>query len=290
MQKSTAFKALRLSLAFTMPMLGAPALLMPTTASAATLPSPYVSRALDAVLIPVNADTIKAFGLGANDKGVLVLSTQPGGTADKAGILPGDVISTVHGKPVKDPISLDEIVYYWLTKDAYDFAFDGWRAGSAHSSSATVTMVSWAEVIEISAIASWTAYSYESFSYSEFYSEYSEEMTTSYEESTISIEATATSEEFTSEMTTEEQIDSVDETAPVDEAMPDDAVPDEGAAPDEGTADDQPAADEQADAPADEEPQAEEPADDEAQAEEPADDDGGASDGGDSGGDEPAEE
>ena len=251
------FPALRLALALLLPPLVAAPLLAPTAVRAATLPSPYVSRALDAVLIPVNADTIAAFGLAATEKGVLVLSTQPGGTADTAGIEPGDVISRVHGKPVKDPISLDEIVYYWISQNAFDFIFDGWRAGSAHSSNATVTMVAWAEVIEITTIASWTAYSYESFSYSEFYSEYSEEMTTSYEESETSIETSVTSEEFTTEMTTE------DEAAQVDEAALDEAAPD-----------DQPADDEQTDAPADEEPQAEEP------------DTGGD----DSGGDEPVEE
>ena len=234
-----ALKALRLALALSLPALGATPLFLPAAAHAAPLPSPYVSRALDAVLLPINRDTIAAFGLAATEKGVLVLATQPGGIADTAGILPGDVISTVRGKPVNDPISLDEIVYYWLSQNAYDFFFDGWRAGSAHNSNATITMDSWIEVIEITTVASWTAYSSESFSYSEFYSEYSEEITSSYTESETTIETAASSEDFTAEM-------SADEAAAIDDpAMSDDeATSDETASDDSAAADEQPVEDE----------------------------------------------
>ncbi|MDB5659803.1 MAG: hypothetical protein JWS10_2418 [Cypionkella sp.] len=236
MPKTSPRKALRLVLALAMPALSFTALLMPTASHAATLPTPYVSRALDAVLIPVNHDTTAAFGLLPDDKGVLVLSTQPGGIADKAGILPGDVISSVRGKTVKDPISLDKIVYYWLAQNDFDFVFDGWRGNAAHTSKANITMVSWAEVIELTSIVSWTAYSYESFSYSEFYSEYSEEISTSYEESETTIEASATSEEFTSEMS--------EDTAVTDDVTTEDAAADDAAqADDEATPADEAAAD-----------------------------------------------
>lgn len=169
---------------------------LPGLAAAGTLPSPYVSRALDAVLIPVNADTIAAFGLAADETGVLILATEPSGVADAAGFSPGDVISSVQGKTITDPILLDEIVYYWINKGTYDFGFDGWRAGVAHTVSTVVTLEAWETVIDVTTIATWTAYSSESFIYSEYYSEYSEEITASYESSETMIEETATSEEF----------------------------------------------------------------------------------------------
>jgi S1-C subfamily serine protease len=81
-------------------------------AVAQELPRPYVSRALDAVLLPVDRAVISAFGLGPKDSGALVLATEPGGTADMAGILPGDVISNVRGTRIKDPVQLDSVVWY----------------------------------------------------------------------------------------------------------------------------------------------------------------------------------
>ena len=152
---------------------------LPGLAAAGTLPSPYVSRALDAVLIPVNADTIAAFGLAADETGVLVLATEPSGVADAAGFVPGDVISSVQGKAITDPILLDEIVYYWINNGIYDFGFDGWRAGAAQTVATVVTMEAWETVIDVTTIATWTAYSSESFIYSEYYSEYSEDFAAS---------------------------------------------------------------------------------------------------------------
>jgi hypothetical protein len=171
------------------------------------------------VLIPVNSDTIAAFGLAADESGVLVLVIQPGGVAENAGIAAGYVISMVHGKAVTDPITLDEILYYWISKDATDFTFDAYRAGASLSSNAKITKDNWVEVIDITTVATWTAYSYESFSYSEFYSEYSSEMTESYASSETKIEESITSEEFTSEeTTTEETASDVTDAAAADAA------------------------------------------------------------------------
>ncbi len=92
---------------------------------ASELPAPYVSRALGAVLIPVDDAVRNAFGLAADEKGVLVLAVAPEGVAFAAGIEPGDVIGTAHGWAVTDPILLDEIVYYWIQQGKFDFGFDG---------------------------------------------------------------------------------------------------------------------------------------------------------------------
>lgn len=177
-------------------------IVLPGAAMAATtLPAPYVSRALDAVLMPIDAATVTAFGLPKGSKGVLVLATQPGGLADKAGILPGDVIDMVGKKPVKKPIELDEIVYYWILQGIYDFDFVGLRAGAAITTTTVITLEYWEEVIDITTVESWSSYSYESFSYSEYYSEYSEEISVSYEESVTEITETVSSEEYSEEVT-----------------------------------------------------------------------------------------
>lgn len=183
-----------------------PALVAPTPADAQALPSPYVSRALDAVLLPIDDAAASAFGLGPDAFGVLVLATQPGGWADAVGIVPGDVIETVQTRPIADPIQIDEIVLYWLSQGTSDFAFDIWRDGALAYSSWTITEDSYYEVIEVTTISSWSSYSYESFSYDQWYSEYSETISESYFSSETIIEETITSEEFTSEVTSEETV------------------------------------------------------------------------------------
>lgn len=162
------------------------------SAQAGDLPPPYVSRALDAVLIPVTAEVKTAFALAADEKGVLVLAVQSGGVADKAGIAAGDVISQVHGKSVMEPVSLDEIVYYFLQKGDSDFAL----VGGGKTYATTITNESWAEVIDVTTVSSWTSATSESFSYAEYTSEFSSEISESYQSSEQVIEAEASSAEF----------------------------------------------------------------------------------------------
>lgn len=194
-------------------------------AFAGELPAPYVSRALDAVLIPIDAEVQSAFGLAGDETGVLVLATAPGGVADQAGIEPGDVIGQIHGKAVIQPIMIDEIVYYWIGQGSFDFGFDGWRGGAVQSYSSTITLESYTEVIDVTTVSTWSSYSYESFSYSEYSAQYSSEIEQSYSSSEATIEETVTSEEFVSEETTMEET-ATDEAAtdqPVDETLDTDA-------------------------------------------------------------------
>jgi hypothetical protein len=176
-------------------------------AMAGTLPAPYVSRALDAVLIPVDDAVRAAFGLPATDVGVLVLATAPNGVAEAAGIKAGDVIGRVYGQDVVDPIKLDEIVYYWINKGTTDFGFDVWNAGTAVYYTTAITLESYSEVIDVTTVSSWSSYSYEGFSYEEYSTEYSAEFSESYTSSEATIEASATSEEFATEQTAETQGD-----------------------------------------------------------------------------------
>lgn len=225
--------SLALVLALAMPTGG---VVVASPAVAAALPAPYVSRALDAVLIPVDAGVTAAFGLAAGTTGVLVLATQPGGLADAAGILPGDVIDFVSNKPVKSPLDLDAVVYYWLLNGIYDFDFRGLRSGSDIVTTTVITLESWEQVIEVTEVTTWSSYSYESFSYEEYSVEYSEEIVSSYEESSSMIEETAASEEFSQEMTSEEDVSEEATDEATDEAALDDSAVDEGAV-DEGAVD-----------------------------------------------------
>ncbi|HVG46894.1 MAG TPA: hypothetical protein VM899_01960 [Rubellimicrobium sp.] len=165
-----------------------------------TLPAPYVSRALDAVLLPIDAGVRSAFALGASDSGVLVLATEPGGVADANGILPGDVLSVIGGRKIAKPVDVDTIVYYWIEGGVTDFTWDIYRGGATVEVYTLISGESYWEVIDVTTVESWSVSSESSFSYEEYYSEYSEEITESYESSETLIEETVTSEEFTSEM------------------------------------------------------------------------------------------
>ncbi|MDB5527774.1 MAG: hypothetical protein JWR51_877 [Devosia sp.] len=250
------------------------------------LPSPYVSRALDAVLIPIDAVVRTTFALDAKDQGVLVLSVQPGGVADQQGILPGDVISQLRGHKIVNPIDLDEVVYYWINHGSYDFSFNYYRAGLIATSTALITLELYSEVFDIASIATWQSWSVAtSFSYAEFYSEYSEEITSSYESSETTIEETTSSEEFASEVTSEETATEEDAANDHDGDGIDDAVDTEDG--NEGTDDAADADDSGDDAAADD--AGDDTADDSDDAADDSDD-GGDDSGDDSGGDDGAEE
>lgn len=247
------------------------ALLLANTALAETmLPSPYISRALDAVLIPINGDVIDMFALYAEDTGVLVLAVQEDGVAAANGIEPGDVISFVSGHAVSQPIDLDTIVYYWISAGVFDFVFDGYRGDSAMTYDGVVSYDSYFEVIEVSSVETWSSYSYESFSYSEYYAEYSVEMTETYEYSEATIEETASSEEFVMDLEAD-QSDEMSEDSMVEEAVSDEAMTEEDGTDEtmseeesveEDMTEEEPVADEaMEDEPVEDEPMDEEPAD-----------------------------
>jgi len=168
------------------------------------LPAPYISRALGAVLLPID-DTVRSiFALAAADTGVLVIATEPGGVADSQGILPGDVISRVRGHAIVSPIDLDEVVYYWILQNDFDFGFDYYRDGVLAATLFTITLDLYESSFDMASVSSWSSWTTEtSFSYEEFYEEYSVEMTESYESSESIIEETVSSEEYAAELTSE---------------------------------------------------------------------------------------
>ncbi len=72
---------------------------------------------LGAKLEAVSGDVAQAIGLDRT-AGALVVSTMPGGPAERAGLRPGDVILTVDGRPVTDP----QTFYYYFTTKGLDGA------------------------------------------------------------------------------------------------------------------------------------------------------------------------
>ncbi len=235
--KTTFLKSAALALTMTAPLAAGLAVVSPALAMAAsTLPAPYVSRALDAVLMPVDAAVAGAFGLAAGTTGVLVVATDPGGLAAAAGIEPGDVIDFVRGEAILSPAELDEVVYYWIKQGAFDFEIKALRAGKPYAAATTVTLEAWESVIDVTVVESWSSYSYESFSYSEYYAEYSEEITESYESSESMIEESVTSEEFEADMMTEDEMAAAEDAA-AEEAAAEDGTAEDGTAED-GTAED----------------------------------------------------
>lgn len=282
-------------------LLSATALPVPALAKAPQLPAPYVSRGLDAVLIPIDQAVRKAFGLKKRDNGVLVLAVQPGGTADRQGLRPGDVLSAIKGYRIRAPADADAIVYYWISQNIFDFIFDYGRAGRYSTASWQITREEYYQTIEIASIATWSSWSSEtSFSYSEYYSAYSSEMSESYETSETLVEEMAASDEFAQEATADaadnnnDGVPDGDTGGTSDDTATDDAAPADGNDGDTSadSADDQPSTEQPADdsatdseAPTDDTQTDEAPADDAPADEAPADDggsdDGGSDDGGD---------
>lgn len=278
-------------------------------AVAQDLPNPYVSRALDAVLLPVDGAVIDAFGLHPDDYGALVLATEPGGTADQAGIWPGDVISVVRGKPVYDPVEIDSVVWYWISQGVTDFGWEYYRGGEYYVADWVISEDDFWMLIDIAAAGGWTSWEYADWSYSAYYSEYSEVMIEEYSYSETWIEETVSSEEFVSEvesyseetMTEEEMTNAELEREALEEAeggmteeemtnaeLEREALEEEAAAADEGMADDAMAAEEAVEEEmVEEQPAEEEFVEEEPVEEEPVEEDFGGDDGG---GDEGVEE
>jgi hypothetical protein len=215
------------------------------------LPAPYLSRALDAVLLPIDSDVRAVFDLAAVDAGVLVLATEPGGVADANGVIPGDVLYLIGGQKIASPIEVDEIVYYWLLEGIFDFDLGLYRDGGVVELVSTITEESYWEVIEVTTVETWSSWEVSSFSYEEYAAEYSEEIIESYETSETVIEETVSSEEYVAEMS-EESYDESEEMAAeesTDETSADLAEEESYEEPEDGVAsDDEAFADEADDA------------------------------------------
>ncbi len=184
------------------------------TVKKSTLPKPYVSRALKAVLMPVTKSVAKKFRLAKGAKGVMVVSVQPDGIAKMAGLKPGDVISSILGYKVRQPIDVDTIIAYYLTNGVTDYALVGARKnGRTYRAVTPITWDYYYLPIDVYSVYEWTSFSYSSYSYTEYYSYYSETIISSYEYSETLIEERISETSFVSSMetTVEESSVSYDE-------------------------------------------------------------------------------
>jgi C-terminal processing protease CtpA/Prc len=166
------------------------------------LPEPHLSRALDAVLLPIDDGVREGFALDPADEGLLVLATAPGGIADANGIEPGDILAMVEGEAVADPELLDEWVWEWILAGSGALAWEVWRAGETVEVVTVVTEAEYWEVVEVASVASWSSWTVEGWSYEEWVVSYEEEITESYEE--YSEEYEEVSEEYSEEVSEEE--------------------------------------------------------------------------------------
>jgi membrane-associated protease RseP (regulator of RpoE activity) len=185
-----------------------------STAYAATppahgLPAPQISKALDALLLPVNKAVIKQFKLKKGERGVLVLSVKKGGVADKQGIKPGDVLSEVHGHKVHKPVDVDIAVSRDLKAGKSDIAFAVLRDGAPVAVAAVITLEEYNEAVSVTEVSSWESDTTEtSFSYSEYVSEETQTIESSYESEETNVEEAMTQDETSSdEETSEEESD-----------------------------------------------------------------------------------
>ncbi|MBC7676640.1 MAG: hypothetical protein H7173_11410 [Rhodoferax sp.] len=233
-------KSLGVALAFTLPLhIGGVAMVYPTSVAAkaaktASLPEPYLSKALGAVLIPVNAEVRKAFKLKKKRTGVLVLAVQPGGLAAQKGIKVGDVIDNIKkgnatsstgkktkakagksgkGKSIRRPADLDAAILFWLNDGCDAFYFIGSSDGVYFSKYSVVTYDMYHYPYDLASVYGWDsnwdgsdyAYSEYSYNYSEYMTSYSSQFTESYSSESY-MSNVLTSDAFISDINVSEDV------------------------------------------------------------------------------------
>ena len=145
-----AFRALIIVAHIASPFAGVHAALAATPPAGHAKSGPMISKALDALLLPINKGVIKKFKLDKGAHGVLVLSVKPGGVADKQGIKPGDVLAEVQGHKVHKPI--DRCRRAAASPGHSDMSFGVERGGAVVAIAAVVTLESYNEAIAVSEV------------------------------------------------------------------------------------------------------------------------------------------
>jgi len=207
---------LHLAVALALPFqITAATVMFPTETAAETKSITSLSRALGAVLVTVDAASIKKFKIKTATSGMMIVSMQPDGVAKDAGFLPGDVITKINGMTITDLVTLDEIAFFAVDEDVTEFTADGFRDGKENTITYTVTWEEAFKPLDFASIATWTFYDFDGFDYDGFYSEYSVELTESYELSETIVEDYSVAEEGAEDMAPAE-----DEAQAADEAEP----------------------------------------------------------------------
>ena len=127
-------------------------------AQAKGLPKPHVSPALDAVLMPITAEVRKEFKLGKKAAGAVIVSVDPGGTAELYGMEPGDVITQLDGKVIRRPVDIDSMVKYALGQGNSYFFFDGTRKNRKKKTIIEIPAEEYARPIALDSLPKWRGY------------------------------------------------------------------------------------------------------------------------------------
>ncbi len=168
------------------------------------MPPPYVSRALDAVLMPITGEVRRAWRLDPRACGVMVLSTQPGGIASRYGIRPGDVICRVRGQLIVRPVDLDTAIYFWVNRNVSDFEFDGYRGSAFFHPRASVTLSLFSAAVDLATVGRWStmpaAPAQSHWTYDSYYSHYRPAIQNTYSRAPQYFEQTVRTPRFSSQV------------------------------------------------------------------------------------------
>ncbi|MER8700511.1 PDZ domain-containing protein [Mesorhizobium sp. M0768] len=149
-------------------------------ASKYDLPKPYVSRALNAVLIPINHASRHRYQIPPKLRGVYVLAVAPHGVAARQGIRPGDVLATVRHQPISTPRDVDRFVWAALAASATSFLFGvnrGTEVADVVEVNTNITVNNFNTNISVNNISQWTSVDNRE-EWTQIVDEYDEEMET----------------------------------------------------------------------------------------------------------------
>ncbi len=129
----------------------------PAYSASLDLPPPYVSRALGAVLIPINHASRHRYQIPPKLHGVYVLAVSPRGAAARQGIKPGDVLATVRDHPILVPADVDRLVWGALAVSVTDFLFGVARGSDIVHVNTNITVNNFNQTINVNNINNWTS-------------------------------------------------------------------------------------------------------------------------------------
>ncbi|OYU19779.1 MAG: hypothetical protein CFE34_03540 [Rhodobacteraceae bacterium PARR1] len=160
------------------------------------LPEPYVSPALDAVLMPITPAVKEQFKLPKAATGVVVASVQPGGVGELFGFEPGEVISRVDNKLIRRPVDLDSIVAYGVDNGESLFVFDGLWKGRKQRTIAQIDGDGFRAPVSFDRADRWPGYRGRGFDYARWYTPYAPRVQTVWDDTFTYIAAVIITDVF----------------------------------------------------------------------------------------------
>jgi len=170
------------------------------------LPEPYVSPALDAVLMPITPAVKSQFKLPKAATGVVVTSVQPGGIGELYGLEPGEVISRVDRKLIRRPIDLDSIVGYGVDNGESYFFFEGLKKGRKKITIAQIDDAGFRAPVSFDQVSRWPGYRARGFDYVRWYQPYAPRVRTVWDDAFAYIGAIIVTEAFLSALRSDQAV------------------------------------------------------------------------------------